>query len=173
MMVVFDNSIFCVALHPDAKPRADVDQARERIEHLLRTLEENSEKIVLPAPAFAEFLVLAGGEGPEYVRRIRESSIFRIEPFGARAAIELASMELEARQGKEKRGPTPQSDWQKVKFDRQIIAIARCCGAAVIYSDDPDIAKHSAMFGIQVVGSADLPKPPPSQIPLGLADPTE
>lgn len=162
-MVVFDNSIFCLSLHPDAKPRSGVDRAKERVEFLIERLQEENERIILPAPAMAEFLVLAGKQGPEYIRRLREIAGLRIEPFDEKAAIELADIEIAARQSGNKRGKAKDSDWQKVKFDRQIVAIARVHGAKTIYSDDPDIQKHAKACRIEVISLADLPTRPAVQ----------
>ena len=50
--------------------------------------------------------------------------------------------------------------WQKVKFDRQIIAIARVAGARCIYSHDPDLKKLVGAGGPQVQSFDDLPVPP-------------
>jgi hypothetical protein len=50
--------------------------------------------------------------------------------------------------------------WQKVKFDRQIIAIARVQGANRIYSHDPDLKTLVGAAGPQVLALDDLPDPP-------------
>jgi len=50
--------------------------------------------------------------------------------------------------------------WAKVKFDHQIIAIARTEGTEVIYSDDEDIRRFARAQGIEVIGIAALPLPP-------------
>ncbi len=92
-MVVFDNSIFCLTPHPDAKPRSGIDRVKDRIEHLVRTLSDNREIIIIPAPVLSEFLVFAGSDSPGYLLKIRETSSLRIEPFDERAAIELADRE--------------------------------------------------------------------------------
>jgi hypothetical protein len=63
-MVVFDNSIFCLTLHPDAKPRTTVDRVQDRIQHLLATLRDNKETFIIPAPVLSEFLVFAGKDAP-------------------------------------------------------------------------------------------------------------
>jgi hypothetical protein len=49
--------------------------------------------------------------------------------------------------------------WAKVKFDRQIVAIAKVVGATVIYSDDKDVATLAKKQGIETIGVADLPLP--------------
>ena len=48
----------------------------------------------------------------------------------------------------------------KLKFDRQIIAIARVEGQATVYSDDEDIKKLGAPLGLAVIAVHELPQPP-------------
>jgi predicted nucleic acid-binding protein len=163
-MVVFDNSIFCLLLHPDAKPRAGVDRAKDRVQHLIDTLRNNKEVAIIPAPVLSEFLVFAGKDAPAYLVKIRENSSLRVEPFDERAAIELADLEIAARNRGDKHGSAIGTEWQKVKFDRQIVAIARVHGASVIYSDDPHIAAHGKDCGVQVLALADLDLPPAQQL---------
>ncbi len=52
------------------------------------------------------------------------------------------------------------SHWQKVKIDRQIIAIARVQGVRVIYSDDGGVAAFAGKIGIPVVQTWNMPLPP-------------
>lgn len=162
-MVVFDNSIFCLVLHPDARARSEVDSPKERVGFLLDSLKERKEAVILPAPAFAEFLILAGEDAPKYISKIRENCVFRIEPFDDRAAIEIAQIEIEARNKGNKRGSAEGEEWQKVKFDRQIVAIARVNNAKPIYSDDPDIVKHGKDCDVEVISLSSLPMPPSHQ----------
>lgn len=61
------------------------------------------------------------------------------------------------------------SPWAKIKFDRQIVAIAKVVGALTIYSDDDDIARLSRSAGIAVLRIQDLPlSPETSQLVLPL-----
>lgn len=62
-----------------------------------------------------------------------------------------------------KKGGADSAPWQKVKFDRQIVAIAKVHGVATIYSDDLDIKKHGRDCGLQVLGSEDLAVKPGAQ----------
>lgn len=89
-MVVFDTTSFVFTLHPDAKPRIGVDRVKDRIEHLVNTLRDNREIVIIPTPVLSEFLVFAGSDSPGYLLKIRETSALWIEPFDERAAIELA-----------------------------------------------------------------------------------
>lgn len=50
--------------------------------------------------------------------------------------------------------------WAKIKYDRQIVAIAKVAGASVIYSDDKEIFKLGQKVGLTVLRIADLPLPP-------------
>ena len=95
-----------------------------RIDHLIETLEKRRETIVIPTPALSEVLVHANDAGAGYLEILNTSRCFRIEPFDQRAAVELATMTREAQQEGNLRAGT-QATRAKLKFDRQIIAIAR------------------------------------------------
>lgn len=62
--------------------------------------------------------------------------------------------------------------WAKVKFDRQIVAIAKVFNATMIYTDDSDVRALAAAENIPVTGVAELPLPPPkTQMEMPLAPP--
>jgi hypothetical protein len=76
------------------------------------------------------------------------------------AAVELAAMELMATAKGAKRKPaSPDTPWQKVKFDRQIVAISKLHGAHTIYSDDRDIRSIAEDIGIKVISCWELDLP--------------
>ncbi len=52
-----------------------------------------------------------------------------------------------------------QADWTKVKFDRQIVAIAMVANASLIISDDDHVAAIGERWGIVVKSIEDLPIP--------------
>lgn len=68
-------------------------------------------------------------------------------------------MTREALRAGDKRGGSAEP-WQKVKYDRQIIAIARVYGANLIYSDDDGIKTFADQIGLTVVRTWELPLPP-------------
>ena len=116
--------------------------------------------MVVPTPALAEFLVLAGNDGPQYLSELMNQPGFYIRPFDQMAAIELAAMELLARtKGGKKHPAPPDTPWQKVKFDRQIVAIARVHKATTIYSDDQHVKAIAEDVGIKVIPCWELPLP--------------
>lgn len=169
-MVVFDANFLIFFLDPKIKGGAGTDP---RIDFLVANIQERRDRIVVPTPALSELLVGAKDAAPAYLDVINRSRFFRIEPFGERAAVEAAAMTRDAIIRATKLDPATQSSWAKVKFDRQIVAIAKVVGATSIYSTDPDVAKHAREAGIPSVSLEDLPNPPmPPQIELDLV-PTE
>ena len=167
-MVVLDTSVLLLLLDPNAKPPNDpstgapLGQAAARIEHLIDTLTTANEKIVIPTPVFSELLVLAGDAAPKYVQRLNGTSAFRIAPFDQKAAIEAAIMHRDAL----RRGSTridaakPDTTRTKIKFDRQIVAIAKTEGARIVYSDDEDVISYAKKAGLDALRTADLDRPP-------------
>ena len=169
-MVAIDNTTLALLFHPGAKPPNDpktgqpLVKARERIEQLITDLDAEDERIVIPTPVLCEFLILADREGPLYLEKIQAAKTLLLKPFDERAAIELAAMELSVR-GKGGKKAGLESPYQKVKFDRQIVAIARVNDAHTIYSDDQDLGRFAKNAGMKVVCTWDLPIPP-SKTPL-------
>ena len=69
-------------------------------------------------------------------------------------------MELLARAKGSKRTPARvEAPWQKVKFDRQIVAIAKLHKAHTIFSDDADVKTLAEDIGIKAVRCWDLAIP--------------
>lgn len=166
-MVLFDTSILSLVLHPGAKGPTDssgklIPEARERAQYLVQVLDEGKTMIIIPTPALAELLVIAGSAGPKYLDVINGRSCFKIADFDTRAATEVALQIRNAKEtGDKRQGST--STWAKAKFDRQIVAIGKVEGVTTIYSDDEDIQKDSSDSGIEAKGTKDLPSPPASQ----------
>ncbi len=105
---------------------------------------------------------------------IARSRFFRVAEFGERAAVEAAALTRDAIAGGDKRGATPEADWGKVKFDRQIIAIARVVGAVTIYTNDGQLARHAKAVGIAAINPEELPEPPTApqlEMPLDPVEP--
>ncbi len=50
--------------------------------------------------------------------------------------------------------------WAKVKFDHQVVAIAKTNAADVVYSDDSDVQAMCRRERLKVQGVWDLPPPP-------------
>lgn len=156
-MVVFDANFLIYFLDP--KITSGVG-SNPRIDHLVATIQKTGERIVVPTPALSELLVKAGDAGPKYLEIIARSKFFRVAEFGERAAVEAAAITRGAIATGNKRVPAQSADWAKVKFDRQIVAIARVVGAKTIYTNDGQLAMHAKAAGLEALKSDDLPEPP-------------
>jgi predicted nucleic acid-binding protein len=170
-MVVFDTSILLFVL--DENTPGSVPRARERVEYLIDQLSDDGEKIIIPTPALSESLVYAGPAGSAYLTLLSKQSIFRIASFDERAAVEAAVRTYDARQRGQKKGGSTQTSKSKIKFDRQIVAVAVVEGATAIYSDDGDVRNYAVEAGLKAYGLADLPEPPEdpqSSLPLAPPD---
>ena len=167
-MVVFDTSVLLLLLDPSAKPPNDpdtgapLDQAAARIEHLVDTLTAAGTRVIIPTPVFSELLVLAGDAGPKYVQRLNGTSTFRVAPFDQKAAIEAAIMHRDALQRGGIRVDAAKLDVTrtKIKFDRQIVAIAKVEGAQIVYSDDDHVITCAKRAGLDASRTSDLDPPP-------------
>jgi len=139
----------------DNKP---VQQFQERVTYLAAMMDISNDVIGVPAPAMAEVLVRAGTARAKYVSLLSDQWKFQILPFDSRAAIEASELIAKIKSSRE-----PWTTWAKVKFDIQIVSIAKAEGAAVIYSDDKDIENYAKPLKIKVIRICDLPLPPPPE----------
>ena len=101
----------------------------------------------------------AGEAGPGYLEILNGTRCFRIESFDQRAAVELAAMTRDAIAAGDLRAGI-ETTRAKLKFDRQIVAIARTQGQKTIYSDDGDIAKLGEALELEVIPIRALPVGP-------------
>ena len=162
MVVAFDADILILLLHESIPPPSDpetkqpVQHVHERLDQLIADLEERGARVIVPAPALAEMLVLAEYDGSELVKVIEKQAVFQIEPFRANDAVEAAASTRAALEKGDKKSGAKRP-WQCVKTDRQIIAVAKRCRAQPIYSNDADMRKLAG--DIAVVSVWELPVP--------------
>lgn len=174
-MVVFDTSTIVLALDPSAKPPTDengqvVTNCKERVEHLLDTLNTSKTTILIPTPVLAEFLVGVGSNKNDYIDKISKSKNFNWGSFDVKAAIELSLLKDPDLQSNKKLDAITTK--AKIKFDRQVIAIAKSRGAERIYTDDNGLAECARKNGIAAVMTWELPVPQKAaQIELNLPRP--
>jgi predicted nucleic acid-binding protein len=161
--VAFDNTMLSILLNPDGRipyvegTATPVDLAKDRAEHVVATIQKQRRKIIIPAPACAELLTAIGPTAQQYINLVSRSRIFEIGNFDARGAAELALLNRDTFHHQDRNnGAEP---YQKIKVDRQIIAICRVHGVTEIYTDDKGLAKGAALCGITPIKIADCPIP--------------
>jgi hypothetical protein len=165
-MVVVDATTLLLFFRPDAGAPTGPDgkpvkRTKERVEFLISRLTAARTRVLVPTPALSEILVRAGERASaQIVEVLEKQQVFRIEGFGKVAALELASMLRKDFPPGKKRVLGSHETWAKLKFDRQIVAIAAVAKAEIIYSDDGDIRAIAKRNHIEVKGIADLPLPP-------------
>ena len=161
-MKLCDSSYLIAFLHPNPNPPRDrqglpVTRFQERISTLIADLSAANDIIGVPTPALAETLVRSGPNRAQYMKILGDTWKFQIIPFDSRAAIETAELIALVKNNNDK-----WDTWAKVKFDIQIVAIAKAEGVTTIYSDDGDIENFAKRYGIRVIRICDLALPPPS-----------
>lgn len=163
MKEAFDTATLLIALSPNPGTVHDRDgnviaDAKKRVEYLIETLDQKRSQVIIPAPVFSELLVRAANAANKYFEIITTSRRFKIEPFDARAAVEAADL-MRMRLGTRKADGLS-DPWPKVKFDCQIVAIAKVCQVSQIYSTDNGLISLSRTAGIPAVAVAGLPLRP-------------
>lgn len=174
-MVVIDATTLILLFHPSADPPLDEEtgkpltKCKERIEFLLQNLSQANIQVLIPTPVLSEILVTSGPDKARILNEISNTYAFKIQPFDTLAAVEVAVLSDPDLQSN--KVLTDVETKAKVKFDRQIIAIAKVAGAKTIYSDDGELGKKAIANGIAVIRTVDLPLPP--EPPQGSLDLTE
>ncbi len=164
-MAVFDATFLVYLFDTDANPPIDpasgkpVEKMQERIEFLITELEQSGDRVVIPTPSLSEYLVRANEAGVKRLAEIQKSAKFRVVEFGPMAAVELAALTREAIDAGDKKAGVD-APWQKIKLDRQIVAIAKAVGEKAIYSGDPKLHKFAKQAGLEAYGIHDLKIPP-------------
>jgi len=163
-MIALDAGVLSVILYPqspipkDFKTGLDIDHAKERVDQLVEEIRQSGDRILIPTPALSEALVVVAPDVQKYLDELESQACFKIAVFGTRAAVEIALRVKHAKQaGDKKEGLL--SAWDKVKYDRQIVAIAKVEGATAIYSTDKDVHDHGKLWGLPVYNLSDLPIP--------------
>jgi predicted nucleic acid-binding protein len=153
--VAFDNTMLSILLNPDTNSK--VSLAKERAESVVQALEKSRRKIILPAPACAELLTAIGPTAQQYINTVSRSRLFEVASFDGRCAAELALLNRDTFRLNDKRDKL--EPYQKIKVDRQIIAICKVYGATELYTDDDGLQKRARLCGIVALGIGDIPIP--------------
>lgn len=119
--------------------------------------EKERRKLIIPTPVTAELLTAIGPTSADYIRVVNRKAVFEVRAFDEIAAMELAFLnrDIYASQDR-KNGIEP---WQKMKVDRQIIAIAKIAGCEKILTEDGGLGNRARLCDIEPLKLVDLPVP--------------
>lgn len=138
-------------------PKTSKDD-KARLEFFLSQAEKEKSRIIIPMPVVAEYLVRADEAGLEFFNKIEKKAFIFLAPFDRVAAFECAQIDRAALlRGDKKDGVD--APWQKIKVDRQNLAIGKACGATLVISGDGDVRKTALRIGIaaKTIAELDLP----------------
>lgn len=163
-LVGFDNTMLSLLLNPrcklpiDPKTNSPVYLAKKRAEYLVSSIQKEKGRIIVPTPASAELLTVIGPDAQEYFEIIAKNRLFDVASFDPKAALELAFLNRDIFSATDpKNGQEP---YQKIKIDRQILAVLKSRGATEVFTDDVGLAKRARLCGVAPIATADLPLPP-------------
>jgi len=145
MIVALDA---CALISLCRKKSAEDD--KRRLEWLIKRTKAARGRIIIPTPAFAEFCVWSS---TEEISLFDRRSPFLIAPFDHRAAIESSIIVRDVLNG----GKKKPKDWQRVKTDIQIAAIAKICNATQIVTTDGRLTALSHRIALTPTLVKDLP----------------
>ena len=85
MIVIFDASVVIDLLNPRIK-----GDYRAKLDNLIVDLTKHKAKVLVPAPAFTEFMIYADGARDAYQKNLTKNTFFQVAPFDKKAATECA-----------------------------------------------------------------------------------
>lgn len=130
----------------------------ERLEHLLEVAVGAGGRVVLPMPVIAEFLVRTDEATAAWLSGLERKRGVLAAPFDRRAAVDCALLDAAAINKGDKRGGRKEP-WQRIKVDRQIVAIAKSVGASLIVTNDAGLSTTAQAAGIEARRLEDLDLP--------------
>jgi predicted nucleic acid-binding protein len=154
LIVVLD----CNALVCWSAPKETLN--RSRLEHLFDQLSAAGGKIIIPTPVLAEFLVKTNDATSGWLAGIERKRAFEVVNFDRKAAFECSLFDKAALGAGDKKAGRVADAWQRIKIDRQIVAIAKVRGATRVVSDDGGLCATARGAGLTALAVADLELPP-------------
>lgn len=146
---------------------------RLKLNYFVRRLEEQKCQMVVPMPALAEYLVGADIGGVEALNLLEKKTYVLAASFDRAAAYECSLLDRAAIQGGtgDKRDGVD-APWQKVKFDRQIVAIGKAHNVQLVITGDKGVKAAALRCGMSAMTVAELPlAPEDAQQTLNLQQP--
>lgn len=153
-IVCLDTNIVIWGILGEGK--AEDELKRKKAVYLLEILQQQSDRVLLPAIVLAE--VVAKVPPPNREEVVAKLSLAcEIVPFDAGSALEFSTVRNVGMKKKSREFPR-----KEISLDSLIVAICRRQNVQVLYTDDDKLGKIAASF-MRVEG---LPQPPPTRLSL-------
>jgi predicted nucleic acid-binding protein len=136
--VAVDASFLRAFLEPDNRTDA--------ISKLIQGLSRENTKVIVPTPALAQVLTHAPMKAEDWMRKLNTYACFQVRPFDDKASFELAQL----------LGDSVSGLRDILRFDRQIVAIAKVYGVSILYADDEQVTRFAEKCGIRAKRLKDL-----------------
>ena len=144
-----------VAWSADSTP----PDTRARLEHLLVQAGAAGQRIIIPTPVLAEFLVRTDEATAGWLSALERKAAVYVAPFDRMAAFECALIDRAALGAGDKRDGRL-DPWQKIKIDRQIVAIGKALGVGLVVTEDAGVRSTALRLGMQARTLDELDLPP-------------
>lgn len=143
----------------------EIPDPMRRVEALIDMVETRGGSIIIPTPVLAEYLVgIDKKDHQTHLNLIQRKSCFEIASFDEIAAIECAQMPSI----KELKVMMKSDTANKVKFDRQIISIAKSLNVDEIWTHDKGVFNRCKEMGMIAKSLADI-DPAPIQVLIDMS----
>ncbi|HHP1489061.1 TPA: type II toxin-antitoxin system VapC family toxin [Klebsiella pneumoniae] len=131
----------------------EIPDPMRRVEALIDMVESSGGAVIIPTPVLAEYLVgIDKKDHQTHLNLIQRQSCFEIASFDEISAIECAQMPSI----KELKLMMKSDTASKVKFDRQIISIAKALNVDEVWTHDKGVFNRCKEMGIVVKSLADI-----------------
>ena len=174
MRIVLDTNVLVQVLRnakrevvlTDPATGNPLDRVEARAAALIDQVDMNGDTALIPTPTLAEFLVGVNHSFYHtYLDAIDSVSCFEVVSFDEISAMECARLVDDA----ELKVLDPIATKAKVRFDRQILAIAIANNAEELWTHDVGLYAKARQCGLRVKSLADIqPIPEQLQVDLGV-----
>lgn len=142
---------------------------RERLEHFIST---NRAEIVLPTPVLTELLWVSSIEKNYLMEYLANNAAFILAPYDQRASIIHADVELPNIRNKNKVAGRSDVTANRLKFDRQILSIAKRYSVDYMVTTDSGMVKDAIRYDVITKCISTMEFPPDIRQPsLSLVQP--
>lgn len=157
-MIVIDTNVLATLMSDNRSSEDFIKTA-----YFFQEIKKNGNYIGIPTPVIAEFLVIDNEIRTSFFELFKNNRSIKILPFDLKSAYECANIEAEARAAGNKLFPLPKESapYQKVKVDRQILAIALSNNAQTLITNDKDLKKigeHNSKIEVKLISELRIPE---------------